>query len=117
MYREIKIGDEKVPMLAMASAGVYYKQIFGDDIIKLLSTDDDDLSADRIWATFKIGYVMAMFARFKNGVEMRKLNEGTFCRWLDDYSNVDMLKAVPDILALYTGQQIPDAVEKKEEDG
>ena len=117
MYREIKIGDQAVPMLAMASAGIYYKQIFGEDILKLLSTDDDDLSADRLWATFKIGYVMAMFARYKSGAEMRKLNEGTFCTWLDHFSNVDMIAAVPDILALYTGQQIPGVTEKNEEDG
>ena len=41
MYREVTIGDKNVPMLSMASVDLYYKNVFGEDPIKLQTQEMD----------------------------------------------------------------------------
>ena len=40
MYQIVQIGDKEIPMLAMASCDLYYRQIFHDDPIKLQAGKD-----------------------------------------------------------------------------
>lgn len=115
MYNVVKIGDKDVPMLAMASVDLYYKQIFHEDAIKLQSAKDFD-EGDLINFVEKMGFVMAKFAELKNRKEMSKLNEEAFLDWLDQFERVDYMNALADIRMTYEGQSVTGSDAKKNSD-
>ena len=112
MFNIVKIGEERVPMLSMASVDVYYRQIFHEDAIKLQSAKDFDEGALIVFLE-KMGFVMAKFAETKDRKSMLKLNEDNFLEWLDHFDRVDYLNALADIRATYEGQMLTDADAKK----
>ena len=113
MYRIVKIGDVDVPMLAMASVDIYYKNIFHEDPIKAqLSADEGAL----VSCMMRMGYVMAKFAELHDRKEMNKLNEDTYLDWLDGFYRADYLEALADIRAAYEEQKAPTGTEKKRSD-
>lgn len=115
MYNEIKIGAATVPMLAMASVDLYYKQIFHEDAIKLQSGKDFD-DGDLINFISRMGFVMAKFAELKNRKEMSKLNEDAYLDWMDNFDRAEYMNALGDIRATYEGQNIPTSAAKKNSD-
>lgn len=113
MYQVIKIGDKDVEMLAMASIDGYYKSIFGVDPLKLQTTLSEDDSAGGIEFLQRMGFVMAKFAELKDRKEMLKLNEGAFWEWMDQFTRIDYLNALPNVQAVYDGEKITTSKEKK----
>ena len=111
MYRTIRIGEKEVPMLSMASVDVYYRNIFHEDPIALQAKGMDD--GETIIFVMKMGFVMAQFAELKNRQEMRSLNEDSYLEWLDGMERADYLAALPDIRAVYEGQNLSSAEVKK----
>ena len=112
MYNEVKIGSKSVPMLAMASVELYYKQIFHEDAIKLQSGKNFD-EGDLINFVMRMGFVMAKFAETKDRKAMAKLNEDAFLDWLDGFERPEYLEALADIRATYEGQSLTEADAKK----
>lgn len=112
MYNEVKIGSKSVPMLAMASIDVYYRQIFHEDAIKLQSGKNFD-EGDLINFVMRMGFVMAKFAETKDRKAMSKLNEDAFLDWLDGFERDEYLAALADIRATYEGQSLTEADAKK----
>lgn len=115
MYNVVKIGEKEIPMLAMASCDVYYRQIFHEDAIKLQSKKDFD-EGDLVNFVQRMGFVMAKFAELKDRKEMAKLTEEHFLDWLDQFDRVEYLNALADIRLTYEGQQIPASDAKKNSD-
>lgn len=115
MYREIKIGDKTVPMLAMASVNVYYKRVFGEDPLIKQGGKEEMSAGEAIDLYIGMGFIMAKMAE-GNREQMKKLNEDQFLDWLDSFDNADMLEAVPEISALYNGQGVPNSEKKTEDD-
>ena len=111
MYNLVKIGDKAVPMMAMASTDLYYKNIFREDPIKLQLTADDE--AGLINFVMKVGFVMAKFAELHDRKEMNKLNEDAFLDWLDQFERSDYLNALGDVRMTYEGQSLTEADAKK----
>lgn len=114
MYNVVKIGDKDVPMLAMASVDVYYRNIFREDPIALQARGMDEGSAIAFYQ--KMGFVMAKFAELKAPQEMRKLNEDSYLEWLDGLQRNDYISALPLVQATYDGQQISSSDAKKKEE-
>ena len=112
MYQNVKIGNREVPMMAMASVDVYYRQIFKQDPIKLQAGKDLD-AGDLINFIERMGFVMAKFAELKDRKEMLKLTEDNFLDWLDQFSRVDYMNALGDIRMTYEGQSITVSDAKK----
>ena len=112
MYDLIKIGDKEVPMLAMASVDIYYKQIFGDDILRIMTDAELFDNADRINAIQQMGFVMAKLAELKDPKEMRALNEDNYIEWLEQFSRGDMLTAYESMQELYMRQTKATSTEK-----
>ena len=56
MYKVVKIGDKEVPMLAMASSGIYYKRLFGEDPLKVVTAQND---GDSTTLRFLMGFILA----------------------------------------------------------
>lgn len=115
MYNIIKIGEQSVPMLAMASVDLYYKQIFHEDAVKLQSGKNFD-EGDLINFLQRMGFVMAKFAELKDRKAMFKLNEENFFDWLDQFERVDYLQALGDIRLTYEGQAVTSSDAKKNND-
>lgn len=115
MYGEIKIGDKKVPMLAMASTDIYYKRIFHEDPLVIQSTKMDDI-AFQLDMTMKLGFVMAKFFELKTPTKMRELTEDDYIDWLDQFGREEYYDALEDIRKVYEGQQIGTSEAKKSKD-
>lgn len=113
MYNLVKIGDKDVPMLAMASVDVYYRNIFHNDPIMMQTKEMDEGTAILFYE--QMGYVMAMFAELKTPSEMRKLNEDSYLEWLGQFSREEYISALPDVQMTYNGQNISKSEAKKKE--
>lgn len=112
MYRVIKIGDKEIPMLGVATVDIYYKQIFREDLLRILSDEESHDNSDRIYAIQKVGFVMAKRAELADREKMMALNENDYIDWLDGFSRGDIIAAAPEILALYMGEKATESVEK-----
>ena len=88
MYKEVTIGDKTIPMLSMASVDLYYKNVFGEDPIKLQTQEMDP--GDMVNFTIRMGFIMAEFAKRKERKEMMKLNEEAFYDWMDQFAREDL---------------------------
>lgn len=113
MFDIVKIGEKEVPMLAMASVDVYYRNIFHEDPI-LLQTHEMNEGAAIVFYE-QMGFVMAKFAELKKSSEMRKLNEDSYLEWLDQFTRIELITALPDIMNVYNGQQVSTADAKKKD--
>lgn len=105
MYSVVKIGEQAVPMLAMASVDVFYKHIFREDPVKIQASADFD-SATAIDLFTKMAFVMAKYAELKATSEMKKLNEDAFIDWLCQFDRSELYTALPDIRNVYEGQKV-----------
>ena len=119
MYQVIKIGDKNVPMLSMASVDIYYRQVFKKDAIKLQASKDFD-EGDAVNFLMEMGFIMAKFAEFMGTDpaarrKMAALNEDNFIEWLEGFERDQYLSALPDIRAVYEGQQVTESESKKNE--
>lgn len=115
MYNLIKIGEKNVPMMAMASTDLYYKNVFHEDAIKLQAAKELD-EGDLINFVMKVGFVMAKFAELKDRKEMNKLNEDAFLDWLDQFEREDYMQALGDIRMTYEGQAVTASDAKKKDE-
>ena len=115
MYDIVKIGDKDIPMLAMASVDIYYKNIFGIDPLTVQTKEDPPIS-EVIELFQQMGFVMAKFAETKSRKEMLKLNEEAFIDWVEQFDRADLIKALPDIRAVYDGEKVTTSEEKKQAD-
>jgi hypothetical protein len=115
MYNTVKIGDKAVPMMAMASCDVYYRNIFHEDAIKLQTKKDLD-EGDLVNFIMKMGFVMAKFAELKDRKEMNKLNEDNYLDWLDQFDRAEYLSALGDVRLTYEGQAVTVSDSKKKDE-
>lgn len=114
MYNVIKIGDTDVPMLAMASCDVYYRNIFHEDPIKVQAGKNPE-EGDLINLFLRMGFVMAKFAELKDRKEMNKLTEDMYLDWLDQFDHYAYIDALADIRATYEGQAVAVSEAKKKD--
>ena len=113
MFREIKIGEKNVPMLAMASANIYYKHVFGKDAI--VTQANAESAGERIAFYGEMGFIMAKMAEAKGDRGMLlKLNEESYIEWLDQFEVGDYNGAIKDMAELYEGQQATKSKAKNE---
>ena len=113
MYNTVKIGERMVPMMAMASCDVYYRNIFHEDAIKLQTKKDLD-EGDLVNFIMKMGFVMAKFYELKaDRKEMAKLNEDAYLDWLEQFEMMDMMTSFTDILDLWNIENLTHATAKK----
>lgn len=115
MYNTVKIGERMVPMMAMASCDVYYRNIFHEDAIKLQTKKDLD-EGDLVNFIMKMGFVIAKFAELKDRKEMNKLNEDNYLDWLDQFDRAEYLSALGDVRLTYEGQAVTVSDSKKKEE-
>lgn len=111
MYRVVKIGETDVPMLALASVDVYYKRMFKEDPLSIMTSKSAD-EGEKTRIAFGMGFIMAKYAENQDRKKMMALTYDEYLEWLDKFIYGDFIEAVPDILGLYYGQKLPTAKEK-----
>lgn len=116
MYAVVHIGEHDVPMLAMASADLYYRQVFHEDPVELQASDKIEDPAVSIHFYSRMGFIMAKFAELKRREEMRKLNEDAFIDWLDQFDRGAFYDALGAIGSVYNGQDPALTDGKKKDD-
>lgn len=116
MFKEVKIGEKTVPMLAMASVDYYYKNVFGEDPIKRQL--NDPTPGDMIDFVVKMGFIMAQYAEHKSRKEMLKVNEEMFYEWLDQFEREDLfdMDKLTEIQDVYDGNTRTTSESKNAED-
>lgn len=113
MFREVKIGDKSVPMLAMASANIYYKRVFGRDAI--VAQADAATDGERIAFYGEMGFIMAQMAKAKGDRKaLLALNEERYIEWLEQFDASAYNAAIAKIAMVYEGQLSTDSEAKKE---
>jgi len=111
MYKAIKIGDKEVPMLSVASVDIYYKRIFREDPLSIMTSKTAD-DGEKTRVAFGMGFIMAKVAELKDRKEIMALTFDDYIEWLDQFSYGDYVGAAAEIIAVYYGQKVPTAKEK-----
>lgn len=113
MFNIVKIGEKEVPMLAMASAAIYYKRVFGRDAIVVQA--DAKTDGELIAFYGEMGYIMAMMAKYRDDrAKLLEINFDSYIEWLDNFSSSDYNEAIVAIAQIYEGQNKVSSKEKKE---
>ncbi len=112
MYDTVKIGEKEVPMLCMASCNVYYKQVFGEDPLKIINETERG-NAEAVDLFSKMGFIMAKHAELKSRKLMRELTEDDYVDFLDQFKNADYLEALDKIADVYNGHKAETSEPKK----
>lgn len=111
MFKIVKIGDQDVPMLAMASADIYYKRVFREDPLKVIT--DNTTAGDKTQLLYKMGFILAKCAELKDRKQLLNLNENDFIDWLEQFEYGDYVAALTDVAEIYYGQKVVTSQEKK----
>lgn len=111
-YRVITIGEQEVPMLALASVDLYYKHLFHEDPLAIMGGDNNGAKSA---IAFGMGFIMAKYAEYKDRKRMYQLTEDDYVEWLDQFEYGDYVQAAGEILSLYYGQKKATAIEKNVE--
>lgn len=111
MFKEVSIGEKKVPLKATASTIIRYRQVFKRDLLKSIGTNEDEVDAGIIQ---ELAYVMAMAAA---GEDMMKLNEETYMDWLDQFDSFDIINpdTAMEIIEVWNASKVTASEAKKKE--
>lgn len=111
MYKIVKIGDKEVPMMAMASSDVYYKRVFGEDPLKIVTAQN---TGDSTGLLFQMGFILAKQAELRDRKKMMALTVNDYVDWLDQFEYSDYLESLDKIATVYYGNKAISSQEKKE---
>ena len=111
MYKVVKIGSKEVPMMAMASTDIYYKRVFGEDPLKIVTAQN---TGDSTGLLFQMGFILAKQAELRDRKKMMALTLDGFVEWLDQFEYADYLEALSGIAEVYYGNKAVSSQEKKE---
>lgn len=103
MYREIKIGEKTVPMLANGATPIRYRMVFGKDIITEFQNVEKDTGKAASSVT-ELAFIMNKAAEAQeNKSALTTMNQETFVEWLEQFEPLDITMASEDIVDLYMG--------------
>ena len=114
MFKEVKIGDKTVGMLANGATPIRYRMIFGKDLIGEFQGADEKDTGRVSDSLAELAYIMAMASDAKDGkVSMDKLNQDSFVKWLEQFEPLDIAMAAEYIIDVYMGNQEIHSESKK----
>lgn len=117
MYREIKIGDLTIPMLANGATPIRYRMVFGKDIISEFQNAGNDAGIISE-SVSELAFVMNKAAEAQNeGKSMTNLNQDSFVEWLEQFGTLDVTMAAEDIVDLFMNNEKTSSEVKKKAKG
>lgn len=113
MYTKLKVGAEELTLCACASVNVCYFNVFHEDFIKMISTDEGLATS----AMMKMAFIMAEFGRLNDRKKVNRLTEDNYCDWLDQFTTGELVAALPEIQNFYMASAVGvvDSKKNKEE--
>lgn len=113
MYQQIKVGAKELTLCACASVNVCYFNVFHEDFIKMISSDEGLATS----AMMKMAFIMAEFGRLNDRKKVNRLTEDNYCDWLDQFTTGELVAALPEIQNFYmaSANGSVDAKKNKEE--
>ena len=110
MYKEIKVGDKQVPMLANAATPIRFRQVFGKNLLKYFMGNE---SQEEMAAM--AGELAYILARAGEGADMGKLSIDDYIAWLEQFDAMAFVnvETVTEIINLYQGNMDGDSSAKK----
>lgn len=114
MFKTVRIGEQDVPMLSMASVDLYYNAIFHEDPLVFQTKMG---TGEAVGFIMRMGFVMAKYAEVKERKEMLKLTVESYYDWMDGFERGDLINALEEIKGVYDGQLASSAEAKKKDDG
>lgn len=115
MFREIKVGDKTVAMLANGATPLFYKQLFKKDLLKLFSNKGEEMVGEQV---SELAFIMAMQAKEgMTAAEMMKLSYDAYIEWLSQFEPLDLTMSGGDITLMYVSDSVPSAMPKKKVNG
>ena len=97
MYKQMKVGAEELTLCACASVNVCYFNVFHEDFIKMISSDEGLATT----AMMKMAFIMAEFGRLNDRKKVNRLTEDNYCDWLDQFTTGELVAALPEIQGFY----------------
>ena len=108
MFKEVKIGDKDVSLLANGSTPIRYRQMFHKDIIAKMNEGTN--ADDAVEMASELAFIMAKSA---DKADMNTLNLDDYYEWLEQFETFDIVTASEDIFNVYVGQTLTTSTAKK----
>lgn len=109
LFKNFTIGDKEYTFCACASVNICYRNIFGEDFIKLMYSGESALAS----SIMQMAFVMAKFGELKDRKKVNQLTEDDYCEWLDEFTTGDLVNALPGIEEFYMQSTAPAVDSKK----
>lgn len=109
MYQKISIGNKELLFCSCASVNVCYNNVFKEDFIKLVATDEG-LAAN---AMMKMAFIMQKFADLGDRKLVNRLTMDDYCDWLDQFTTGELVAALPEIQMMYMDANVQSVDAKK----
>lgn len=110
MFKEIKIGDKNVSLLANGSTPIRYRQLFHKDIITKMNEGPN--ADDAVEMASELAFIMS---RSAEKADMNTLNIDDYYEWLEQFETFDIVTASDEIFSVYVGQEVTTSTAKKKQ--
>ena len=110
MFKEIKIGDKNVSLLANGATPIRYRQLFHKDIITKMN--DGTNADDAVEMASELAFIMSKSAE---KADMNTLNLDEYYEWLEQFETFDIVTASEEIFSVYVGQETTTTTAKKKQ--
>ena len=110
MFKEIKIGDKDVSLLANGSTPIRYRQLFHKDIITKMNAGTN--ADDAVEMASELAFIMSKSAE---KADMNTLNLDDYYEWLEQFETFDIVTASEAIFSVYVGQEVTTSTAKKKQ--
>lgn len=113
MYREIKVGEKSIPMLANGATPIRFRMVFGKDIMTEFSKVKEDTGVATT-SIAELAFIMAKAAEAQAEKKpMSTLNIDSFIDWMEQFEPMDLVLAADEIVDLYLGNEATMSEAKK----
>ena len=97
MYKKITVGSKELMFCSCASVNVCYQNVFHEDYIALVSTNEGMATS----AMLKMSFIMQKFADLNDRKLVNRLMMDDYCDWLDQFTTGELVAALPEIQMMY----------------
>lgn len=113
MEKVIKIGTHDVPLAANAATPIRFRNIFGKDLLTLVSEGTSPDGIDMKVASEVAPELAFIMAKSAEKADMTKLNEEKLLDWLEQFEPMDLIDATEQIFSVYFGDSETEVEAKK----
>ena len=108
MFKEVKIGEQMIPMLSNGATPIRYRRLFHKDIISKMNEGTN--ADDAVEMASELAFIMSKSAE---KVDMNTINMDDFDEWLEQFETLDIVTASEEIFSVYIGQEVTTSTAKK----